>query len=116
MREGDTSFLSPLLVEIILSLCLGIFLTTLIHILHVQVFVLQIFFTGRNMSYGRHITDQYSYTTSWFQCWSILVLKAFTSFAATTRSGNEFQSFITLCEKCCCLVVVLQRGFSNLRL
>ena len=43
MREGDTSFLSPLLEEIILSLCLGIFLTTLIHILHVQVFVLQIF-------------------------------------------------------------------------
>ena len=43
MREGDTSILSPLLVEIILSLCLGIFLTTLIHILHVQVFVLQIF-------------------------------------------------------------------------
>ena len=43
MREGDTSFLSPLLVEIILSLCLGIFLTSLIHILHVQVFVLQIF-------------------------------------------------------------------------
>ena len=73
------------------SLCLGIFLTSLIHILHVQVFVLQIFFTGRNMSYGRHITDQYSYTTSWFQCWSILVLKAFTSFAATTRSGIEME-------------------------
>ena len=43
MMEGDTSFLSPLLVEIILSLCLRIFLTSLIHILHVQVFVLQIF-------------------------------------------------------------------------
>ena len=56
------------------------------------------------------------YMTSWLQCWSNFVLNSFTSFAAVTFSGNWFQSFIILCEKCCNLIVVLHRGFSNFRL
>ena len=51
-----------------------------------------------------------------FQCRSIFDLNSFTSFANPAPSGKEFQSFIILCENCCNRNVVLQQGFSNLRL